>query len=328
MKQTPQWTRQCKDCQDVIYYKRYNSYWMAKQRDSSCGTCGSKNGGKTRNENEKEKKSKELTGETMTYTQNLLNRRFLIRLLDKFKVYGSTPLAITISIYKYFNRINNKIADDVSKWLNDWVAYSIEDHQNVIEELKTIKGPKLDFLSKINDLQMGGETYAMTQKDLDLETDCPKCGATTKFNKIQYYLLTGKQDRLCDPCRKEKSAENKKQNMSIKYSHTHKRFDCPQCYQARYFPIGEEYNDAIFRDKLCETCEQHNKKTEISGKYKKSSIVCESCSKVEVFTSFKKAYRHGNEHGLVCKGCATTNAQFKRTSMWPTNTTQTNKSKI
>jgi len=228
------------------------------------------------------------------------NRKVFRRVVEYFRQDGNMPLLIMVSLHKYFNRINFSVGKNVQEWIDDWLAFSIEDHEKILEKLNSIKNNDMKDLQKLSDINFKRMKYYLSNEDLQLTRSCPSCGKIRKYTTQASYLVSFRKQSLCKKCGAQKRFIKKKLKNELKDSPDHNKFTCSQCNTLKYLN-NNEYKHAVIYDTLCEDCVEKNKKQlGADNKYLIPTVRCRLCHKEETFRNFKKAFAFAKKYQLTC----------------------------
>lgn len=230
------------------------------------------------------------------------NRKVFRRVVEFFRQDGNIPLLITISLHKYFNRINFNVGKDVQGWIDDWLAFAIEDHEKILEKLNSIKTNDMKDLQKLSDIDYKRMKYYIDYRDLQLIRRCSTCGEPRKYTTQNTYLASFRKQSLCKKCGSNKRFIKKQLKTELKDSPNHNKFTCSQCDTLMYLN-NSEYKNAVIYDTLCTDCVDKNKTALVGGKYLIPVVKCKICNKEESFRTFKKAFTHARKHRFTCGEC-------------------------
>jgi len=228
------------------------------------------------------------------------NRKIFRRVIEYFKQDGNIPLLITVSLHKYFNRINYNVSKNVQEWVDDWLAFAIEDHEKILEKLNSIKTNDMKDLQKLSDINIKRMKYYLSNEDLQLTRSCPSCGKSRKYTNQASYLISFRNQSVCKKCSAQKRVIKKKLKNELKDSPDHNKFTCSQCNILMYL-TNEELRQAVIYDTLCEDCVDKNKKQlGVNNKYLIPAVRCKLCNKEKTFNSFKNAFTFARKYKLTC----------------------------
>jgi len=228
------------------------------------------------------------------------NRKVFRRVVEYFRQDGNMPLLIMVSLHKYFNRINFSVGKNVQEWIDDWLAFSIEDHEKILEKLNSIKNNDMKDLQKLSDINFKRMKYYLSNEDLQLTRSCPSCGKIRKYTTQASYLVSFRKQSLCKKCGAQKRFIKKKLKNELKDSPDHNKFTCSQCNILMYL-TNEELRQAVIYDTLCEDCVDKNKKQlGANNKYLIPAVRCKLCHKETTFNNFKKAFTFAKKYKLTC----------------------------
>jgi hypothetical protein len=241
------------------------------------------------------------------------NRKIFRRVIEYFRQDGNIPLLISVSLHKYFNRINFNVGKDVQGWIDDWLAFAIEDHEKILEKLNSIKNNDMKDLQKLSDIDFKRLKYYIDYKDLQLTHSCPSCGESRKYSSQNSYLVSLRRKQLCKKCGAQKRIIRKQIKNELKDSPVHNKFSCSQCNILMYL-TNEELRQAVIYDTLCDDCVNKNRATLGDGKYLIPTVKCKLCNKEKTFRNFKNAFAHARKHKFTCGECK---IEIKKTKSKP-----------
>lgn len=232
------------------------------------------------------------------------NLRIFRRMIEYInKEEKEMPLLISVSLHKYFNRINENISLNVRDWILDWIRFTKKDHTHILSRLELLENGSADSLIKYCELENTRKHYYMSIKDVDRVHFCSSCNKKRIFTTDMSYKYSRTKGSLCNTCGAIKSNQKKLDKARYSIDKDRNSFICYQCGIEIFLKISNgDHENALIKNTLCDTCTEKNIQN-VNYRYMIPTVKCNSCKTDSYFNSYAKAITHMKKFGELCSPC-------------------------